>query len=217
MICQQNVAVPRPWSISKMRHPGRLNGWGLIGSPYLALEPISASWMMYTSLNSCRQLQLSPFIQTSRKPPRALPSYARTSARTVHVNGKGRTHSPHCLHVSAWFCHLSSTNKGVPGQTLVCKHACAIVCVQSCVPSRSSSFAFNKHRAGGQRALLYIRSASSNSKRHQRPPAAILCVTMRWRAQWKLVMNVGSESRLSSARLGCALPLKAIHCSQPWQ
>lgn len=85
------------------------------------------------------------------------------------------------------------------------KHSCAytraIVCVQSRVPSCSSSFAFNKHRAGGQRALLYIRSASSNSKRHQRSPAAILRVTMRWRAQWKLVTNVGSESRLSSARL----------------
>lgn len=93
------------------------------------------------------------------------------------------------------------TDKGVPGQTLACKHACAIVCVQTCVPSCSSSFAFNKHRAGGQRALLYIRSASSNSKRHQRPPVAILCVAMRWRAQLKLVMSVGSESRLSSARL----------------
>lgn len=42
--------------------------------------------------------------------------------------------------------------------------------MQSGVPSRSGSFGFNMHGAGGQRALLHIRSASSNSKRHQRPP-----------------------------------------------
>lgn len=163
-----------------MRHPGRLNGWGLIGSPYLALEPISASWMMYTSLNSCRQLQLSPFIQTSRKPPHAPSLHMHAQAHVQYMQmGKAAHILPTIFMYLLGSVIYHPTNKGVPGQTLVCKHACAIVCVQSCVPSRSSSFAFNKHRAGGQRALLYIRSASSNSKRHQRPPAAILCVTMR--------------------------------------
>lgn len=160
-----------------MRHPGRLNGWWLIGSPYLALEPISASQMMHTSLNFCRQLQLSPFIQTSHKPPPTLPSNAHTSTRTVHVNAKGHTHSPHYLPGSIVY---HPTNNGVPGQMLVCTHTCAIVCVQSRVRFLSSSFAFNSHRTGGHRGLLCIRSASSNSERHQIPPAAtIFCVTVR--------------------------------------
>lgn len=126
MICQQNVAVPRPWSIPKMRHPGGLNGWGLIGSPYLALEPISASRMMYTSLNSCRQLQLPPSIQASREPPRALPS----CACTVHVYRKGRVLPTVVMYLLASVTY-HPTDKGVPGQTLMCKHACAIVFVCS--------------------------------------------------------------------------------------
>lgn len=210
MICQQNVAARRPWSIPKMCHPGRVNGSGLIGSPYSALEPISASRMMYTSLNACRQWQLPPFIQashgnTSPTPPHPHP---RAQAYVQHMQMGKTVHIP----PPPAFMFLSSsviyhpTNKGVQGRALACKHARAIVWAQSCVRSRSSSFAFNMHGAGGQRALLDIRSASSNSKRHQRLPAAILRATMRWRAQWKAVMSAGSESRLSSARPCSASP-----------
>lgn len=163
-----------------MCHPGRVNGSGVIGSPYSALEPISASRMMYTSLNACRQWQLPPFIQASHDNP----PHPRAQAHVQHMQmGKDRAHPPSPLPPA--FMYLSSsviyhlTNKGVQGRALVCKHARAIVCAQSCVRSRSSSFAFNMQRAGGQRALLDIRSASSNSRRHQRPPATVLRATMR--------------------------------------
>lgn len=65
-----------------MCHPGRVNGSGLIGSPYSALEPISASRMMYTSLNACRQWQLSPFIQDS---PPSLPPPPNAQAYVQHM------------------------------------------------------------------------------------------------------------------------------------
>lgn len=169
-----------------MCHPGRVNGSGLIGSPYSALEPISASLMMYTSLNACRQSRALAIHPDFQCPPRSpLPSRMRTA--------KGRARSPPFPFMyppASVIYHL--TNKGVQGRPPTCKHARAIVRAQSCVLSRSSSFAFNMHRAGGQRALLCIRSTSSNSKRHQSaqhppphslPPAAILHVTMRRRAQ----------------------------------
>lgn len=61
------------------------------------------------------------------------------------------------------------------------------------------SFAYNIHSAGGWRALSYLRSASSNSKRHRSHPTSVLCITMRWKGQWKTIMNVGSVNILSLA------------------
>lgn len=107
------------------------------------------------------------------------------------------------------FMYLSSsviyhpTNKGVQGRALACKHARAFVCAQSCVRSRSSSFAFNMQRAGGQRALLDIRSASSNSKRHQRPPRRHPPCNN----EMKSTMKAGNERRLRRRiELGRARP-----------
>lgn len=75
-----------------MCHPGRVNGSGLIGSPYSALEPISASRMMYTSLNACRQWQLPPFIQASHDNPP--PSHPRAQAYVQHMQMGKTVHTP---------------------------------------------------------------------------------------------------------------------------
>lgn len=131
---------------------------------------------------------------TPPQPPTPTPP-TRTSVRTAHANGK---RPPPLPPPPSAFMYLSSsviyhpTNKGVQGRALACKHARAFVCAQSCVRSRSSSFAFNMQRAGGQRALLDIRSASSNSKRHQRPPRRHPPCNN----EMKSTMKAGNERRL---------------------
>lgn len=75
-----------------MCHRGRVNRPRLIGSPYSALGPISASEMMYTSLDAGRQWRPSPFIQASRAPSQShtLLSSAgvavAASVRSTHAN-----------------------------------------------------------------------------------------------------------------------------------
>lgn len=83
----------------------------------------------------------------------------------------------------------------------------------------SISFAYSIHKAGGQRSLLYIRSASSNSERHQSHPTTVppynngMKRTMKDNNERWL-----SENRLSPRKLGKGLLLKgrqpdrAIHC-----
>lgn len=190
-----------------MCHPGRVDGSGLIGSPYSALEPISASRMMYTSLDACRQWQLPPLIPASHHHNPPPPPRPRAQAYVQHMQ-MGKDPPPLPPPPSA-FMYLSSsviyhpTNKGVQGRALACKHARAFVCAQSCVRSRSSSFAFNMQRAGGQRALLDIRSASSNSKRHQRPPRRHPPCNN----EMKSTMKAGNERRLRRRiELGRARP-----------
>lgn len=56
----------------------------MIGSPYSALEPISASEMMYTSLNAHRQSWLSPFIQAPHESLQSR-SYFHLSAPSVQT------------------------------------------------------------------------------------------------------------------------------------
>lgn len=152
--------------------------------------------MMYTSLNAGRQSWLSPFIQTSYEPLLSDTYFhlcaQRTNMCSVHANGK-----PLYVILSV-FVNLHSsviyhpTSKGVQGIMLTCRCTHTKVCMQSFILSLSISFAFNIHSACGQWALLCIRSASSNSEGHQRNSNAIVCVTMRWRGQWKTVMNISS-------------------------
>lgn len=104
------------------------------------------------------------------------------------------------------------TNKGVQGRPPACKHARAIVCAQSCVLSRSSSFAFNMHRAGGQRALLCIRSASSNSKRHQSASTPPFCRRHPpSNNETKSTMKAGNERWQEQTDAGSALLCSASH------
>lgn len=86
-------------------------------------------------------------------------------------------------------------------------------CNLSLILSLYISFASNMHSADGQRALLYMRSVSSNSN-------PISCRTMKWRGQCKTIMNIGSmKTDWASQSLAKVCFLKgwhndkAIHCS----
>lgn len=117
--------------------------------------------------------------------------------------------------------HLSSAKKICARSLLT--HTQMLACrthTDACMPSLpqslSTSFVCNIHGAGGQRALSYHRSTSSNSKRHQSHPTHVLCITMRWRRQWKTIIDVGSVNVFSLAWQRSALkrwqPDEAVHC-----
>lgn len=189
------------------------NGWSLIGSPYSALEPISASRMMPTSLNAYRQSQLSPFIQTSSGPTRSLPPLC-TRKHTYST----RKWVGLCAFSPPFLCS-SAVLSSITPPIKVCKVERR--CANTHAPLFACSLAFflaPAHLPLISTKMVDIGHFCISGQLHQIQkdirghPAAILRVTMRWRAQWKAVMNVGSGSRLSST-----LPRKAVHRSQPWR
>lgn len=151
---------------------------------------------MYTSLNAGRQSWLSPFIQT---PYESLQFHTyfhlqcdqRTNIHTPHANGKTLS----VIRSVFWSPGPRTILSFIIQPIHVCRvlaHVQTHAFVFSLALSLAISFAYNIHSAGGQRSLLYIRSASSNSKRHQSHPTTLPCITMRWRGQWKTIMSVGS-------------------------
>lgn len=99
---------------------------------------------------------------------------------------------PLCLLLPAQLCHLSSSRWMCVRSWYMCVHTRLHAIYLLFTLSLCISFAYNIQSAGGQRSLLCIRSASSNSERHQSHPTTIPCITMRWRGQWKTIMNTGS-------------------------
>lgn len=202
MICQQNVAVCWPWSTPTMCHPGRVDRYELIGSPYSALRPINASEMMNTSLDAGRQ------------------SCSHHSS-WLHMNLSNTT----LIFISMWLAYKQHMQMDRQFQLspmtfisctmlsfIIRLYMCARfmqrctdthVCMQCVSLYLSISFDFNMHSAGGQRSLLYIRSASF--KRHQSHPTLY---NNEIRRQWKTItscFNLLNENRLSPRKLGKGL------------
>lgn len=151
---------------------------------------------MYTSPNACRQSWLSPFIQAPYESLQfrayfhlhapSIQTYVQYMQMVRLCQLSPLSSSP-CTIVSFIIQPINVCKVHAHVQTHRHLHAISLSLFLPPI-----SFPYNIYSAGGQRSLLYIRSASSDSKRHYSHPTTIPCITMRWRGQWKTIMNIGS-------------------------
>lgn len=130
---------------------------------------------MYTSLNASRQSLLPPFIHALNESSQFHPyfhlhapgmqTYVQYMQIDRHCQLSPLSPRP-CTVVSSIIQPVNAFKVHAHVQT----HTFGCNCSLSPTVPLRLSFAYNIHRAGGQRSLLYIRSASSISDRHQSRP-----------------------------------------------
>lgn len=160
-----------------MCHPGIVDIWELIGSPYSALGPINASEMMHTSRNACRQSRVSPFIPTAHESTRiSIPMwllYKPTHGECTCVDAVGAF----CFTVPAEPCQLLFKKyilvRAMPFLTLSVFSFLPLILL---VVMDKGYFC-----KSGQLHQI--------QKTHQGRHTAIPCRTMRWKGQWKTYNN----------------------------
>lgn len=135
----------------------------------------------------------------SRHSSRPLQShtYFHFHAPSIQAYGRYMQMESQCLLFLLYLSTCTVVSFIIQPITVVKVHAHVLTHTHTFILPLSCLLAYNIHIAGGQRAICYIRSASSNSKGHQSPCSpirAILHRTLRWKdddrqngtlAQWK--------------------------------